>query len=150
MKTLDKILKQDPVFLNSWSSKIDVISDFTDIGINEKEYKAEIAPYANTEHWLNSKRLMTEAIEKQKDINILFASYGEDNYSGDAFVLFTQYDELYEVNAGHCSCYGLENQFSPELTSLEALEHRLISGKIGRDGYSGNEFADQLKIFIGI
>ncbi len=55
---------------------------------------------------------------------ILFASYAEGSYEGDSFVLFKKGRDLYEVNAGHCSCYGLEGQWKPELTSWAALEQR--------------------------
>ena len=93
---------------------------------------------------------MKDAIEKWKPINILFASYGLDNYSGDAFVLFERDGQLFEVNGSHCSCYGLEGQWSPEDTTLEALEFRLLKGTFGTDSYSDNEFAKELKDFLGV
>jgi hypothetical protein len=37
-----------------------------------------------------------------------------------------------------------------EDTTLEALNHRLIEGKLGVDDYSGNEFHEELKEFLGI
>lgn len=52
---------------------------------------------------------------------ILFASYGGQSYEGDALVVFVEGDKLYEVNGGHCSCNGLEGQWSPEETTWEAL-----------------------------
>ena len=42
------------------------------------------------------------------DVNILLAWYGGGDYDGSAFVLFERDGQLYEVNGGHCSCYGLE------------------------------------------
>ena len=71
-----------------------------------------------------------EDIEKQfyqkipKDIKILIANYGLGIYEGDAFVLYEQDNKLFEVNGSHCTCYGLEGQWEPEETSIEAL--RLI------------------------
>ncbi|MES2382639.1 MAG: hypothetical protein V4538_16440 [Bacteroidota bacterium] len=150
MKTLDEILKQEPVYLHNWKTKIDVISDFDDIYMSDDEYKAETAPYANVKIWEEKKAKMNEAIELWKPINILFASYGEDNYSGDAFVLFEQDGNLYEVNGSHCSCHGLEGQFTKEETTIEALNHRLTKGTLGQDTYSDNEFALELKDFLGI
>lgn len=150
MKTLNEILKQGPVFLHNWTEKIDVIGDFEDIYLTGKEYKAEVAPYANNEYWLEKKAKMDKAVEEWKPVNVLFASYGQDNYSGDAFVLFEKDGELFEVNGGHCSCYGLEGQFKPEATTLEALAHRLTAGTMGTDSYSDNEFAKELKTFIGL
>ena len=54
-------------------------------------------------------------------LNILLATYTYEDYSGDAFVLFEKDGKLFEVNGGHCSCYGLEGQWEPEETTSEAL-----------------------------
>jgi hypothetical protein len=150
MKTLEQILKQEPVYLHNWKEKIDMIGDFEDLYMTAEEYRAEKAPYPNVESWLEKKSKMVEAIKKYEGNNILFASYGTDNYSGDAFVLFEKNGKLYEVNGSHCSCYGLEGQFEPEETTLEAIEMRLTKGTMGVDDYSDNEFATELKAFIGV
>jgi len=129
MKTLEELLSQPPVYLNDWaeSGKIGLISDFEDIYMSQKEYEAETAPYANAKIWEEKKIKMANAIKEYEPIHILFASYSYANYSGDAFVLFEQDGKLFEVNAGHCSCYGLEGQFSHEETTLEAVAHRCPS-----------------------
>jgi len=66
---------------------------------------------------------------------VLFASYGCEYYSGDALVLFEHDGTLYEVNGGHCSCYGLsegnysgsnESQWRPEETTWTALAMRKL------------------------
>lgn len=58
---------------------------------------------------------------------ILFAYYMCEDYSGTAFVLFRRNGKLYEVNGSHCSCYGLEGQWEPEETFVEAiLERKLV------------------------
>jgi hypothetical protein len=68
---------------------------------------------------------------------VLFAWYAYEDYSGDAFVLFQHDGKLYEVNGGHCSCYGLSeasysgeqsSQWGPEETTWEALAMRKFSG----------------------
>jgi hypothetical protein len=59
-----------------------------------------------------------------KDEEILFAWYEYEDYSGDAFVLLRRDGVLYEVNGGHCSCYGLEGQWELEATTWEALAMR--------------------------
>jgi hypothetical protein len=71
-------------------------------------------------------------IEEQslKNDKILIASYATGNYEGSSFVLFERAGKLYEVNAGHCSCYGLEGQWSEEETSVESLQHRLEKGNL--------------------
>lgn len=141
MKTKQEIIKQHPVYLNNFKSKIEVISEFEGTGMTEKEYYAEKAPYANEKYWHERKTNLKEHLEnKYKTVNILFASYGCENYSGDAWVLFEQNGNLYEINAGHCSCYGLENQWEPEEVILEELHNRLQKGTFGEDSYSGNEF----------
>ncbi len=150
MKTLEQILKTEPIFLHNWTSKIDMISDFEEVYLTEAEYISEKAPYANVEYWEEKKKRMTIAIDKFKDINILFASYGQDNYSGDAWVLFEKNGKLYEVNGSHCSCYGLEGQWDAEEVVLPELENRLTKGTFGQDDYSGNEFSNELKKFLGI
>lgn len=55
---------------------------------------------------------------------VLYASYELPDYEGDAFVVFRKDGQLYEVNGGHCSCYGLEEQWQPEETSVEAIMMR--------------------------
>ena len=55
------------------------------------------------------------------DDEILLAWYEYENCSGDAFVIFERDGKVFEVNGGHCSCYGLEDQWAPEETSWAAL-----------------------------
>lgn len=57
-------------------------------------------------------------------VEILFAAYGSGGYDGDAFVLYREGGRLYEVNGSHCSCYGLEDQWEPEETTVESLKSR--------------------------
>lgn len=62
------------------------------------------------------------------DGRILHAVYNTEPYEGSAFVLFKgKGGKLYEVNGGHCSCYGLEGQWKPEETSWDALAIRTPS-----------------------
>jgi hypothetical protein len=150
MKTLQQILKNEPIFLHNWKSKIDMIGDFDDIYMSEEEYRAEKAPYSNVELWEEKKVSMDKAIKRYENKNVLFASYGQDNYQGDAWVLFEENGKLFEVNGGHCSCYGLEGQWEAEEVVLAELENRLTKGTFGKDFYSDNEFADELKTFLGI
>ena len=150
MKKIDEILKQNPVYLNDWKSKIDLIGDFESIYLTEEEYLAEKCPWHNDEYWNNEKARMDIAISKYETRNILFASYNQANYSGDAWVLFEENGELYEVNGSHCSCYGLEYQWEPEKVTLEELEYRLTKGSFGIDDWSENSFRKELLEFLGI
>ena len=78
-------------------------------------------------------------------MNVLLASYGTPSYEGYAFVLFERDGKLYEVNGSHCSCYGLEGQWEPEETNVEALLHRLDKGELGASSYDENPFAAEFK-----
>lgn len=53
-----------------------------------------------------------------------YAEYSYEDYSGSAIVIFERDGKLFEVNGGHCSCYGLEGQWEPEETSWEAIAMR--------------------------
>lgn len=102
---------------------------------------------------MNNRRLINFAdradIEKQfetkldDDIEILLAWYGYGDYEGDAFVLFRKDGKLYEVNGGHCSCNGLEGQWDPEETSIEALRFQLDKGTRFSDYYDGYQQAKE-------
>lgn len=58
--------------------------------------------------------------------DVLLASYEQESYSGQAFVLLCEKTtgNLYEVNGLHCSCNGLEYQWQPEQTTVAALRMR--------------------------
>lgn len=82
-----------------------------------------------------------------EDVRVCYASYECEFYEGYAFVIF--YDKrtkkYYEVNASHCSCYGLEEQWLPEEISVEGLSLRLEKGYL----YDGNVFRNLLKKYVG-
>ena len=86
-----------------------------------------------------------------KGVKILLAYYAVECYEGDAFVLFEKRGKLYEVNGSHCSCYGLEGQWEPELTSREAICHRMSEGTLGLDYRKNDTFRKKLieVLFIG-
>ena len=58
-----------------------------------------------------------------KEAEVLLASYGNGSYCGRAFVLYRKDGELFEVDGDHCSCNGLEGQWSPGRTTC-ALQGR--------------------------
>lgn len=99
--------------------------------------------------WSSKEGLERDFETSLADVNVLFASYSYQDYTGDAFVLFEKDGKLYEVNGGHCSCMGLEGQWEPEETNIQALKHRLYEGSMGWDSWSGNCYADELKEFLG-
>ena len=54
-------------------------------------------------------------------VDIIYANYDCPPYEGHAQVIFHKNGLFYEVNGNHCSCYGLEGQWEPKETSLQAL-----------------------------
>ena len=81
--------------------------------------------------------------EREAVDEVLLAYYDTDAFDSRAFVLYKYKGALYEVNASHCSCYGLEGQWEPEPTVVGALLHRLDKGYLGRS-LDENLFADEL------
>ena len=63
-------------------------------------------------------------------VQILFAKYKQGDYCGQALVIYSKGEELYEVNASHCSCMGIEGQWSPELTTRQDLEYRFFNDNL--------------------
>ncbi len=60
-----------------------------------------------------------------KDWEVLFADYDCPPYEGSAFVILRDPEgNLQEAHGSHCSCMGLEGQWSPEVTDVEALKMR--------------------------
>ncbi len=69
---------------------------------------------------------------EEKDLDgmeILCAFYTIGCYDGRSMVLLKKDDKLFIVDAAHCSCYGLENQWSPVETT-ETLLRKEIEEKI--------------------
>jgi hypothetical protein len=60
-------------------------------------------------------------ISELNKYNLIYADYESGGWEGRASVLLEKGGILYEVNASHCSCYGLGGQFQPEETTKEAL-----------------------------
>lgn len=70
---------------------------------------------------------------------IHLAWYGYGSYCGSSLVIFEKDGTLYEVNGGHCSCHGLEDQWSPEETTWEILNRRDYT----HDGCDGSQEAHE-------
>jgi len=120
-----------PVLLNNWEGET-VSSVFTDF---------------DGSRWSSYREPDAIPVEEKPDFvgfEILLASYGTPSYEGYAFVLARKEGKLYEVNGSHCSCYGLEDQWDPEETTIEALRHRITQGRLGSRDYDDNPFADEL------
>lgn len=86
--------------------------------------------------------------ESLAGVEWIFGSYSYVDYSGEAFVLFKKGNQVLEVNGSHCSCYGLEGQWSPEPTTIEAIKSRIEKGSLGSSYYKENEFKESLITFL--
>lgn len=87
-------------------------------------------PQVYYEGWENREEVEASFQIKLTDEDILIAIYALGDYEGSAFILFKKDGKLFEVNGGHCSCYGLEGQWEPEETTIEAIEMRNEDGSI--------------------
>ena len=67
-----------------------------------------------------------EALELVKEYKILIAyeSVGDYGCDSSSFFLLEKDGLLYENHGSHCSCYGFENQFSPEETTVQYLKEK--------------------------
>ena len=79
---------------------------------------------------------------------VLLASYCRDSFGGEAFVLLCRDGQLFEVNASHDSGTRMTDQWEPEPTFIEALQHRLDKGRLGSDEIGESWFADELRFLL--
>jgi hypothetical protein len=120
---------------DEWETRNDVIQSFAPLFENQP----------------NVVQMMLDYYSMWKGIELLFCVYVFEGLNANAFVLFKhQSGKLFEVNAAHCSCYGLEGQFIPDETTITALKYRIENGKLGRDFYRKNIFAEELTAFLNL
>lgn len=83
----------------------------------------EVAEAFSGEEWRGSDKEHAKRILETdlKDAKLLFTWYEYEDYSGDALVIYEKDGDLYEQTGSHCSCNGLEGQWGPEKTDLNAL-----------------------------
>jgi len=79
-------------------------------------------------------------------ILIAYESVGSWGCDSSSFFLLKHKDsqELFEVNASHCSCYGFEDQFEPEETTIEYLKSNSFCLSCG--GYDDNYRENRQKV----
>ena len=92
----------------------------------------------------DSKESISEAYQGTSAQDLLGATvhiawYGYGSYCGSSIVIYEKNGKLYEVNGSHCSCNGLEEQWSPEETSWKAIGMRPFD--FGGGEYDGWEKA---------
>lgn len=76
----------------------------------------------------------SSTVKKYKYL-IAYVDYG--SYEGTGWILMRDKEtgKLYENHSGHCSCYGNEDQFEPEETTIQYLQ----SDKFSCYDYGGEE-----------
>lgn len=119
------------IYFGDWSNRIDMIADFEDIFLTGAEYEAKESPWKNDAWWRELKEKMDNVLASGRwdGVDVLFAAYEYEDYSGDAFVLFKKDGKLFEVHGGHCSCNGLEGQWEPEECTAASVRYRLDEGR---------------------
>lgn len=83
---------------------------------------------------------------------VLYACYTYRNYDGESLVFFRNGDSYYLVQGGHCSCYGLEDQWNPEeydKDTLEKLLKRIIENNLEKREYFGSLMKEAAPIVLG-
>ena len=80
------------------------------------------------------------------DILIAYESVGDYGCDSASFFLLEERvtGDLYENHGSHCSCYGFEYQFKPEITTIEYLKSEKFSFTTG--GYDDNVSENELKV----
>jgi hypothetical protein len=90
--------------------------------------------------------IMEDFEATQTDEKILFATYVCESYEGYAYALFVKDGKLYEVEGSHCSCYGLEDQWTPIEVCLPELVNRVTNGK----SYGLDDYGSAVRQILGI
>jgi hypothetical protein len=90
------------------------------IAVANRIYYGEFGSFDDV---VNGFRIDTKDPFFPREEDILFATYHYYGmYEAAAYVLLRRNDNLFEVYASHCSCYGLEGQWEPEKSSAEVLK----------------------------
>lgn len=83
-------------------------------------------------------------------VNMISAKYTYEDYIGNALVLFEKDGKFFRIEAGHCSCHGLDEvsysggdtQWQPEEITLEYLQNwvKNTPGDFGEMGADVEKF----------
>lgn len=98
-------------------------------GMNEETIK---------EHLIEEYTACPESLKGLK-ILIAYESVGSWGCDSSSYFLFKKDNKYFEVFGSHCSCYGFENQFDLEETTVDALKIMAKKGFYHTGGYDSNE-----------
>ena len=76
--------------------------------------------------WEDVCRQFEESVPEPDEV--VFAVYDQEMYEGYADVIYRVGERFYWASGSHCSCYGLEEQWSPEEYSRDELVAVLLRG----------------------
>jgi hypothetical protein len=90
-------------------------------------YYSEKNSYDGTEYLAGIVINKRKNREKLKNMEILIAYEEKDSTDSIAYFLMKnkKNNQLYEIHACHCSCYGYEGQLELEETDIETLENKI-------------------------
>ena len=80
-------------------------------------------------------------LEDLEGAELLYATYETGNYEGHSNILYKKDGKFYENYGSHCSCYGLEGQWSPTEVRVEDLEFRVNISDVVKPALNNNSFA---------
>ena len=84
------------------------------------------------------------SIDMPEPEEVLLAIYEIDSYDGEAMVVYRQGNNYFLASGNHCSCFGLENQWSPEEYDLETFKKVVERWAEGSRGSLTARFAKDL------
>lgn len=86
--------------------------------------------FSNVQDILDQYELDKSALD---GVTIICAYYENEDYDGSSAVLYEKDGKIYLVEAGHCSCYGLEGQFESTQYEEKDLREKLESADSWED-----------------
>lgn len=115
--------------MKSNNSRLLALCDFA--GMDEDQIKLKI-----------DEDFETSGLDPLDEVIVAYMSVGAYGCDSDALIIYRREGRLYEVNGSHCSCYGFEGQWDPELIgTLEEVVSRadwLLAG----GGYDSDRTAN--------
>lgn len=101
------------MYLGNFSEWLDVRREYHNDGAKYGEYEKD-SP-------------VPEEVQK-----VIFAAYFYENYEGSSVVIYYDKNHYWLNEGGHCSCYGLENQWGPvEYNSAKLFKAAVMDRSYG-------------------
>lgn len=79
---------------------------------------------------------------------IAYESQGSWGCDSSGWFLLLKGDDLYEVHGSHCSCYGFEDQWTPEKTTVEYLLSQKFSFSCGGYDFAPEQNRQQVRAWL--